>query len=137
MLYLVYALAGVGAAAKTVLAMVLGCFIGWVCGFTGSGGGVLMLTVFTLVLSYNLKIAVGTSTMIMSIVALTGTVSHISMGAAIHPLPMAVVVLACLIGAVLSAKFANRCEIKKLNRVVGAVLLALGVFTILLKLLAR
>ncbi|MGM9608300.1 MAG: hypothetical protein ACI3XJ_12420 [Oscillospiraceae bacterium] len=50
---------------------------------------------------------------------------------------MAVVVAACLIGAVLSAKFANRCEIKKLNRVVGAVLLVLGVFTILLKLLAR
>lgn len=73
----------------------------------------------------------------MSIVALTGTVSHISMGAQLHPLPMAVVVAACLIGAVLSAKFANRCEIKKLNRVVGAVLLVLGVFTILLKLLAR
>mgnify|MGYP002309061142 FL=1 len=70
--------------AKTRLAMVLGCLIGWVCGFTGSGGGILMLTVFTLVLGYNLKIAVGTSTMIMSAVALTGTVSHISMGATIN-----------------------------------------------------
>lgn len=30
---------------KTILAMVLGCGIGWVCGFTGSGGGILMLTV--------------------------------------------------------------------------------------------
>ena len=35
--------------------------------------------------------------------------------------------------AEVSAKFANRCEIKKLNRVVGSVLLALGIFTILLK----
>ena len=57
---------------KTILAMILGCLIGWVCGFTGSGGGVLMLTVFTVVLGYNLKVAVGTSTMIMSLVALTG-----------------------------------------------------------------
>lgn len=118
------------AKAKTVLAMFLGLIIGWVCGFTGSGGGILMLTVFTVVLGYNLKIAVGTSTMIMSIVALTGAVSHISMGASLYPLPMAIVVAACLIGALVSAKFANRCEIKKLNRVVGGVLLLLGIITI-------
>lgn len=31
---------------KLALAMLCGVFIGWVCGFTGSGGGVLMLTVF-------------------------------------------------------------------------------------------
>lgn len=89
-----------------------------------------MLTVFTVVLGYNLKIAVGTSTMIMSIIALTGAVSHVSMGAKLYPLPMAIVVISCLIGAVVSAKFANKCEIKKLNRVVGGVLLILGIFTI-------
>lgn len=118
---------------KTILAMLLGCLIGWVCGFTGSGGGILMLTVFTLVLGYNLKVAVGTSTMIMSIVALTGAVSHVSMGAKIYPLPMAVVMISCLIGAVISAKFANRCEIRKLNRIVGMVLLILGIVTIAIK----
>lgn len=120
---------------KTALAMLLGCGIGWVCGFTGSGGGILMLTVFTLVLGYNLKVAVGTSTMIMSLVALTGAVSHISMGAQLFPLPMAIVVLSCLIGAVVSAKFANKCEIRKLNHIVGLVLMALGIITIGIKLL--
>lgn len=120
---------------KTILAMVLGCGIGWVCGFTGSGGGILMLTVFTLVLGYNLKVAVGTSTMIMSLVALTGAVSHVSLGAQLFPLPMAIVVASCLLGAVVSAKFANRCEIRRLNRIVGAVLILLGAVTILIKLL--
>ena len=115
--------------------MALGCLIGWVCGFTGSGGGILMLTVFTLVLGYNLKVAVGTSTMIMSIVALTGTISHVSMGANIYPLPMAVIVIACLIGALVSAKFANRCEIRRLNRVVGVVLSILGIVTIFIKII--
>ena len=114
---------------KTVLAMLLGCGIGWVCGFTGSGGGILMLTVFTLVLGYNLKVAVGTSTMIMTLVALTGAVSHISLGARIFPLPMAIVVLSCLLGAVVSAKFVNRCEIARLNRIVGIVLVLLGIVT--------
>lgn len=120
---------------KTVKAMILGCLIGWVCGFTGSGGGILMLTVFTLVLGYNLKVAVGTSTMIMSLVALTGAVSHISMGAQIFPAPMICVMAACLFGAVVSAKFANKCEIKKLNHVVGCVLMILGIVTILIKIL--
>lgn len=120
---------------KTILAMVLGCGIGWVCGFTGSGGGILMLTVFTMVLGYNLKVAVGTSTMIMSIVALTGAVSHLGMGARLDPLPSALTILSCLIGAYVSAKFANRCEIRKLNKVVGVVLTILGIFTILIKLI--
>ena len=72
---------------------------------------------------------------VMSLVALTGAVSHVSMGAQLFPLPMAVVVVSCLIGAVLSARFANRCEIRKPNRVVGVVLAILGVVTILIKLL--
>ncbi|WP_455539713.1 sulfite exporter TauE/SafE family protein [Terrisporobacter sp.] len=121
-------------AKKTVLAMFLGCGIGWVCGFTGSGGGILMLTVFTLVLGYNLKVAVGTSTMIMTLVALTGTVSHVTMGAVMNYLPMLIVIACCIFGAWISARFANKCEIKKLNRVVGICLFILGTVTISIKL---
>lgn len=120
---------------KTILTMLLGGGIGWVCGFTGSGGGILMLTVFTVIVGYNLKVAVGTSTMIMSIVALTGTVSHFCMGAEIFPVPMLLTVLSCLFGAYVSARFANRCEIVKLNRVVGVMLAVLGVVTIAIKLI--
>ncbi|MDD6564040.1 MAG: sulfite exporter TauE/SafE family protein [Clostridiales bacterium] len=121
---------------KTFLAMLCGLLIGWVCGFTGSGGGILMLTVFTMLLGYNLKVAVGTSTLIMTFVAFVGTVSHLSMGAEIQALPMAVVVITCLIGAVVAAKFANKCDIEKLNRVIGFVLLILGIFTVVIKLLS-
>lgn len=120
---------------KTILAMLCGCVIGWVCGFTGSGGGILMLTVFTLLLQYNLKIAVGTSTMIMTLIALTGAVSHVSMGAEIYPLPMIIVVASCLLGAIVSARFANKCEINRLNKVVGITLSILGIITIGIKLL--
>ena len=70
-----------------------------------------------------------------TLVALTGAVSHISLGAQLFPLPMAIVVASCLLGAVVSAKFANRCEIRRLNRIVGVVLILLGAVTILIKLL--
>ena len=119
---------------KTILAMFCGLGIGWVCGFTGSGGGILMLTVFTLLLGYNLKVAVGTSTMIMTIVATVGAVSHITMGANIPVLPVTIIVVTCLFGAVTAARFANKCDIKKLNRVIGIVLLFLGIGTTLMKL---
>ena len=120
---------------KIVMAILLGGGIGWICGFTGSGGGILMLTVFTLLLGYNLKVAVGTSTMIMTLVALTGAISHISMGAVIYPLPMLIVVMFCVIGAYVSARFANKCEIKRLNKVVGICLACLGIITISIKLI--
>ena len=121
---------------KTILAMACGLGIGWVCGFTGSGGGILMLTVFTLLLGYNLKVAVGTSTLIMTFVAFVGAVSHLTMGAQLFPLAMIVVVTSCLIGALVSARFANSCDMKKLNHIIGVVLLILGIFTIVLKVLS-
>ena len=107
---------------KVVQAMFCGLGIGWICGFTGSGGGILMLTVFTLVIGYNLKVAVGTSTLIMTLVALT-----------VELIPTLVVVTCCIISAYVSAKFANKCEIKKLNKVVGICLSILGMMTILIK----
>jgi len=124
------------ATAKTFFAMLCGLIIGWVCGFTGSGGGVLMLTVFTLLLGYNLKIAVGTSTLIMTFVALIGTISHITMGASVEIFPMLLVVISCIIGAFIAAKFANECKIEKLNRIIGITLLILGILTIILKFLS-
>ena len=120
---------------KITQAIIFGCAIGWICGFTGSGGGILMLTVFTLIIGYNLKVAVGTSTMIMTLVALTGTISHITLGAKVEIIPALVVVICCIIGAYISAKFANKCDIKKLNKVVGICLLVLGTVTVLLKLI--
>lgn len=124
-----------GSGRKVTLAVLLGLVIGWVCGFTGSGGGVLMLMVFSLVLGYNLKITVGTSTMVMSIVALVGAVSHISMGAKIHTVPMIIVMASCLLSAWAAAKFANKCDIKRLNKIVGIVLTILGAVTMIIKLI--
>ena len=45
------------------------------------------------------------------------------------------VVASCLFGAWGSAKFANKCEINCVNKIVGVVLTILGVVTILIKIL--
>lgn len=108
---------------KTLIALVLGFLIGIECGFMGSAGGALMLMVLTMVMGMDTKLAVGTSSMVMTLVALTGAVSHVAMGAAVDLIPAVVVTIMCTIGAVGSAKFANTVDEKLLNRTAGVVLL--------------
>lgn len=98
----------------------------------GSGGGVLMLSVFAIVLGLDLKTAVGTSTLVMTLVALTGAVSHLALGAVLEPIAAGIIIITCLFGAVVSAKYANRCNIIKLNCIVGTVLIILSVVSLVL-----
>lgn len=69
---------------KTILALVLAFLIGIECGFMGSAGGVMMLMVLTMLMAMDTKLAVGTSSLVMTLVALTGAISHIAMGAQIE-----------------------------------------------------
>ena len=57
-----------------------GMLVGFICGFIGAGGGMMMLLILTTVLGYELKTAVGTSVFIMTFTALTGAISHFSIG---------------------------------------------------------
>lgn len=110
-----------------------GVVIGLICGFAGAGGGAMMLFALTVLLGYDLKTAVGTSTMIMTIIALTGAASHYIMGCKLHPMAMVICVVSTIIGATWAARFANRCEEKRLNRTVGIILTILGVITFVVK----
>lgn len=61
---------------KAVQSVLCGVLIGFICGFIGAGGGMMLLLILTGVLGYELKTAVGTSVFIMAFTALTGAVSH-------------------------------------------------------------
>ncbi len=112
---------------RTAIALVLGFLIGVECGFMGSAGGVLMLMVLTLVLGMDTKLAVGTSSLVMTLVALTGAVSHIAMGANVELIPGILITAVCTLGAVVSARFANKVEETLLNRCAGAVLIVVSI----------
>lgn len=117
---------------KFMIALALGFLIGAECGFMGSAGGVLMLMVLTMVLGMDTKLAVGTSSLVMMLVALTGAVSHVAMGARIDLIPSIVVTVMCTLGAVGSSRFANKVGEKTLNRSAGVVLLVVSVVSLLL-----
>lgn len=107
--------------------IVCGIFIGFICGFVGAGGGMMMLLILTSVLGYELKTAVGTSVFIMTFTALTGAISHFSLGDSPDILVMVLCILFTFLWARIAAKFANKAKPATLNRAVGVVLVILGV----------
>ena len=76
------------------------------------------------------KLAVGTSSLVMMLVALTGAVSHLMMGAVIEWLPAVVITAACTVGAVVSARFANRVDERRMSRCAGVVLILVSVISL-------
>ncbi len=112
---------------KAIRSVVCGTVVGFICGFVGAGGGMMMLLVLTSVLGYELKTAVGTSVFIMSATALTGAVSHFAIGGMPDLTALALCVVSTLVFAQLAAVFANKAKPETLNRVTGAILVILGV----------
>ena len=112
------------------ISLFFGLTIGFGTGFVGSGGGMMMLVVFTAFLGMERKSAVGTSTLIMTFTALIAFVSH----ALVDPtlvLEKWQILLLCIVvetaASIVSAQFANRVNNRVVGLVTGGVLTVLGV----------
>lgn len=112
---------------RIIQSLLCGTLIGFICGFVGAGGGMMMLLIFTSVLGYELKTAVGTSVFIMTFTALTGAVSHFSISGQPDWLVFLLCVIFTLFWARIAAVFANKASPKTLNRATGIVLVVLGI----------
>lgn len=107
--------------------VVSGTVVGFICGFVGAGGGMMMLLLLTGVLGYELKTAVGTSVFIMAFTAFTGAMSHFAIGGMPDIFCLVCCVLSTLLWARIAAKFANKASAVVLNRATGVVLSVLGI----------
>ena len=125
----------VSAKKRAIQSLVCGVIIGFICGFVGAGGGMMMLLILTSVLGYELKTAVGTSVFIMTFTALTGAISHFAIGGAPDWTVFVLCVVFTLIWARIAAVFANKASPKTLNRATGVVLVVLGAVVMLFSLL--
>ena len=125
------AMQGVSAKKRAIQSLVCGTLIGFICGFVGAGGGMMMLLILTSVLGYELKTAVGTSVFIMTFTAFTGAVSHFAIGGMPDVLVWVLCVIFTLIWARVAAVFANKATPKTLNRATGVILVVLGIVVML------
>lgn len=108
---------------KLLKSIIGGTLIGFICGFVGAGGGMMMLFVLTTFLGYQMHVAVGTSVFIMAFTAFTGGISHFVIGG----LPDVTCMILCaaftLLWARIAARIANHSDAKTLNRIVGMVMI--------------
>ena len=121
------AMQGVSAKKRAVQSIVCGMLIGFICGFVGAGGGMMMLLILTSVLGYELKTAVGTSVFIMAFTAFTGSVSHFAIGGTPDWTVLILCMVFTLLWARIAAVFANKATPKTLNRATGVILVVLGI----------
>ncbi|MGN0294443.1 MAG: TSUP family transporter [Lachnospiraceae bacterium] len=112
------------------VSLFFGLTIGFGTGFVGSGGGMMMLVVFTAFLGMDRKPAVGTSTLIMTFTALIAFISHSIIDPTIILKDWPVLLL-CIVtetaASIISAQFANRVNNRTVGLVTGAVLTVLGI----------
>lgn len=120
---------------RAIQSVVCGMMIGFICGFVGAGGGMMMLLILTSVLGYELKTAVGTSVFIMTFTALTGAASHFAIGGMPDWTVWILCVVFTLIWARIAAVFANKAAPKTLNRVTGIILVILGLAVLMFSVL--
>ncbi len=121
------AMAAVSPKKRFMQSVACGVCIGFICGFIGAGGGMMMLLILTSVLGYELKTAVGTSVFIMTFTALTGALSHFAIDGAPNLKILVLCVLFTFVFARIGARFANKASTKTLNRATGVILVVLGV----------
>lgn len=111
------------------ISLFFGLTIGFGTGFVGTGGGMMMLVVFTFMLGMDHKTAVGTSTFIMTFTALIASVSHMVIEPSIVAERWdALLVCASVTTAasLVSAQFANRVSARTVGLVTGVVLVVCG-----------
>jgi len=120
---------------KAIESVAWGAAIGFVCGFVGAGGGMMLLLVLTAVLGYDTKTAIGTSVFIMAFSAATGAVSHFLIGGVYEWFALITCSLVTLISASITSKRANRRDSKRLNFDIGILLVTLGTAMMLIQFL--
>lgn len=120
---------------RVLRSVLCGMAIGFVCGFVGAGGGIMMLLLLTSVLGFETKTAVGTSVFIMTFTALTGAVGHFAIDGSLATNWVFTVtcVVSTLVFAQAAAFVANKIKTKWLNLVVGVLLTVLSIAIIVVE----
>ena len=128
---------------KKRYSFLFGALIGFVCGFVGAGGGMLLLLVLTVFLGFETHKAVGTSLFVMTFSAFTGSAFHILYQGVIAPTPttdihgfdfvaMGLCIVFTLVFAMIASRFANHMKEKALNIVSGIMLLVIALTVLII-----
>ena len=110
---------------QIVSSIIIGIGIGILSGLFGAGGGAMILLALIVIMSYPLHKAIGTSTLIMAMTALSSTIGYAYQGN-IDLLLGCFLSVGAVIGGILGARYANSVNDKVLQKMVGVCFMCLG-----------
>lgn len=111
---------------KILSALIIGLGIGILSGIFGAGGGVMILLALIVLMSFPLHKAIGTSTLIMAITALSSTIGYAARGK-IDFILGSLLSVGAILGGVIGSRYANKVNEKTLQKIVGICFMAMGV----------
>lgn len=115
---------------QIIQSIIGGILVGFICGFVGAGGGMMLLFVLTSFLGYEIHMAVGTSVFIMAFTALIGGGSHFYLGGMPDVFCLIACVIFTLIWARIASVIANRAPEKVLCRIAGSIMVCTSVIVL-------
>lgn len=117
---------------RVALMATIGLIVGVVAGFVGAGGGFLIIPALVFIAGLSMRIAVGTSLMIIAFQSLLGFAGDLSRGLMVNWSLLGPVVAFAVIGIILGSAVAHKIKEQKLKIAFGWFVLVMGV-TILLE----
>ncbi len=119
---------------QALLLLFIGAVIGVISGLVGAGGGVMILLAIIFILHYPVHQAVGTSTVIMAITALSSMIGYARQGN-VDWLMGVFIASGAVIAGIIGASYANSINEEKLNRVISWIFIILGFIMIGMRLI--
>ncbi len=116
---------------EILVLIVLGFIVGILSGLSGAGGGILLIFICTGVLGLSLHEAIGTSTLVMCITALSGFIGYSVQGSVNYMFGLFLAV-GSVIGGAASAKIANAVNEDILRILFGCINVSLGIVTLII-----
>jgi len=107
--------------------IIIGLGAGFLAGFLGIGGGVVLVPALVILLGLRMHEALGTSLMAISIYAIPGSIEHYVLGHVNLQL-LVPIVIGCVLGAQIGARFAIRVRERRLKKGFSVFLAAVAVF---------
>ncbi len=103
-----------------------GLIVGMIAGFVGAGGGFLIIPALVLLAGLSMRVAIGTSLMIIALQSLIGFAGDISRGTHVDWSLLGTVSAIALAGIIAGSAFANRIKEQKLKVAFGWFVLTMG-----------
>lgn len=117
---------------RYVIIVLEGLVIGLIAGFVGAGGGFLIIPALVLLAGLPMKIAIGTSLMIIALQSLFGFAGDISRGITVDWALLGIVAIIAVSGIIVGSTIAHKIKEQKLKTAFGWFVLFMGV-TILIE----